>query len=82
VCVLSLLLLLCPFLSQRVNIPPSIQDRVTFHPLCIGKSEERPDLFMELTDVMAMLNHSSLSFLKVRVLYRTPSHSHMSRAIT
>ena len=50
---------------QDVKVPGPLRDRVFFHPLCIGTDSKRPDLYRELPEIMASLNHSSLSLLKV-----------------
>lgn len=48
----------------------SFRARVSFHPICIGKrpmtSTAAPQRFQQLPDVMASLNHTAITLLKVR----------------
>jgi len=50
------------------NMPAHIRDRVTFHKICMGSSENNSEgkVFMNLKEIMDMLGHSYVTLLKVR----------------
>lgn len=50
------------------NMPAHIRDRVTFHKICMGNSENnsKGKIFMSLKEIMNMLGHSYVTLLKVR----------------
>jgi len=50
------------------NMPAHIRDRVTFHKICMGSSENnsKGKVFMNLKEIMDMLGHSHVTLLKVK----------------
>jgi len=48
-------------------MPAHIRDRVTFHKICVGSSENNSEgkVFMNFKEVMDMLGHSYVTLLKV-----------------